>query len=80
MGFIYAAADVVIIAAAGVDPSRGLPGVSQDRANTAEYVSLGASALVNHQVHAVSSIQNSVWASRAWTYVEQTVSTMYNTY
>lgn len=59
MGAIYSTADVVIVAAAGVDPSTGLHGVSQDRARTAEYVRLGASALVNHQVHPINSMQSS---------------------
>lgn len=67
MGIIYSAADVVVIAASGVDPTSGLPGISRVRSMNADFELLGSSALINHQVHAIKGIQDSPLASRAWT-------------
>lgn len=67
MGIIYSDADVVLIAASGVDPSSGQPGVSRTRPLNADYELFNHVALINHQVHAIKSIQDSALASRAWT-------------
>lgn len=67
MGIIYSAADVVLIAAFGVDPTSGLPGITRTRPRIADYELLGPVALINHQVHAIKGIQDSALASRAWT-------------
>ncbi|KAI1653924.1 heterokaryon incompatibility protein-domain-containing protein [Daldinia decipiens] len=59
MGNIYANAEITIIAAAGTDPTYGLPGISRPRKQHPD-----GFPYLSHQ------IKESVWASRGWTYQE----------
>lgn len=70
MGNIYASADITIIAAAGKDPSFGLPGVSLERTAPTNSVALGSIALIPYHGEAIRQICDSVWASRAWVFQE----------
>lgn len=71
MGQIYASAHLTIIAAAGTDPTHGLPGVSQPRqVSEATTEQVGPVTLVQLKTSAASSFQRSMWATRAWTFQE----------
>jgi hypothetical protein len=69
MGFIYAAAQLTIVAASGKDSSAGLPGVTQARP-AARIQELGPLMLIPHLTSGLAEIQRSVWATRAWTFQE----------
>jgi len=71
MGQIYASAQLTLIAAAGTDPSYGLPGVSRPRTKyqtQTEYP--GPVTLVQLMTTTANDICNSTWASRGWTFQE----------
>ena len=70
MGSIYAAAQLTIIDAVGVDPHQGLWGISMYRRQTAE--AAGRVQLVPLPQRWVTDrdIRDSAWASRAWTFQE----------
>ncbi|KAJ4988887.1 tol protein [Stagonosporopsis vannaccii] len=74
MDRIYAGAEATIIAAAGDDPSYGLPGIRKRRSYTSR------SATINGQMYTVvppdpsHEIRGSRWNSRAWTYQESMLS------
>lgn len=78
MSTIYRGAQLTIIAAAGEDPTHGLPGVKPCRRSPAHgyYEAIGSfclSALPRCILdgHAYfNDIRNTVWASRAWTFQE----------
>ncbi|KAK8005655.1 HET-domain-containing protein [Apiospora arundinis] len=70
MGQIYSQATLTIIAAAGVNPSYGLPGVSRERIRLPCDVVIGAYRVTPVPDSPKSYIQNSVWATRGWTYQE----------
>jgi hypothetical protein len=70
MGSIYSAASLVIIAAAGSDPSYGLPGVSIRPRHPQRLVKMGDCTLVETHYNVKWAIENSQWAKRAWTYQE----------
>ncbi|KAF2439492.1 HET-domain-containing protein, partial [Karstenula rhodostoma CBS 690.94] len=71
MGQIYASAHLTIIAAAGTDPTHGLPGVNQPRKVTETATEqVGPVTLVQLKTSAASDFQNSMWATRAWTFQE----------
>ncbi|KAL1591924.1 hypothetical protein SLS60_011516 [Paraconiothyrium brasiliense] len=71
MGQIYASAHLTIIAAAGTDPTHGLPGVSQPRqVNEAVTEKVGPVTLVQLKTPAANNFQRSKWATRAWTFQE----------
>jgi hypothetical protein len=67
MGAIYASAYATIIAAAGDDPSYGLPGIS--RALDAD-----KQLIIEHDGNLTSLMHQSKWASRAWTFQESYLS------
>jgi hypothetical protein len=73
MSEIYAAAQLTIVAAAGKDPSHGLPGVRSGsrkpcfRCETIDIVHLHLAAC---PPPGTTDIANSVWHSRAWTFQE----------
>lgn len=69
MGAIYAAAQLTIVAAAGSEPSAGLPGVTKARSSrTVEH--LGKLTLIPHLTSGLANIHRSTWATRAWTFQE----------
>ncbi|KAK7183902.1 tol protein [Paraphaeosphaeria sporulosa] len=71
MGQIYASAHLTIIAAAGTDPTHGLPGVSQPRqVNETVAEQVGPVTLVQLNTPTASDFQQSMWATRAWTFQE----------
>jgi hypothetical protein len=84
MDAIYLSAHLTLIAAAGVDPSRGLPGVSEARHRTYRYASIGdvrnttyrmgcdiGEVRVSYQpTTAHRAITRSRWFTRGWTLQE----------
>lgn len=74
MDRIYAGAEATIIAAAGVDPHYGLPGVSSRKRSTT------SSATINNQLYTIvppdpaHELRASRWNTRAWTYQESVLS------
>ena len=78
MSTIYRGAQITIIAAAGQDPTHGLPGVEPDRRSPAQsyHEAVGSVCLsalprriLDGDVY-FENIRNTVWASRAWTFQE----------
>ena len=78
MDIIYQNAELTIIAAAGTDPSYGLPGVGNRKRE--EYARTMCSKVGKHflitteGVYPLLSISNSKWKTRAWTYQEAILS------
>ncbi|KAH7092081.1 heterokaryon incompatibility protein-domain-containing protein [Paraphoma chrysanthemicola] len=70
MGAIYSAAEVTIIAAAGMDPSAGLAGISRDRKGFGIIESVSGLHLALFPVPIAYHIHQTLWASRAWTFQE----------
>jgi hypothetical protein len=71
MGDIYAAAQITLVAAAGSDPTYGLPGVlprsrRQQKCEMIEAIYL----LPLPHLHHLGTVAESQWASRAWTFQE----------
>lgn len=71
MADIYNAAHLTIIAAAGNDPTYGLPGVSSGPRTTLSHTKLGNIVLsVVPSTCGLCAIGQSSWAQRAWTFQE----------
>jgi hypothetical protein len=70
MDRIYSGASLVIIAAAGDNPSYGLPGVSSRGRHPQRTVKTGNFTLVEMFPDIKASLMDSVWKSRAWTFQE----------
>lgn len=70
MGTIYSAAQVTIIACAGVDLTHGLPGVSFERPQLCAVERIGRFTLALRPSRDIDEILRSSWASRAWTFQE----------
>jgi len=71
MGRIYASAQLTIVAAAGVDPSYGLVGISKDRKALPAREPVGSSRFLWFFPYATQDyIAHSPWFSRAWTLQE----------
>lgn len=70
MGLIYSGAALVIIAAAGSDPTYGLPGVSTRARREQRFLSIGNHTLVETYPDLSSELAASIWTRRAWTYQE----------
>ena len=69
MDCIYSQAQLTIIAAAGEDPTYGLPGISSTARNPQHRLQLGDIELV--QIHrSDEDVYYSKWASRGWTFQE----------
>jgi hypothetical protein len=66
---IYRCAHLTIIAAAGLGPSRGLPGINRQRSQQL-FATNDDYAFFLTPPHPKTSIQQSYWATRAWTYQE----------
>ncbi|KAH7359496.1 heterokaryon incompatibility protein-domain-containing protein [Pyrenochaeta sp. MPI-SDFR-AT-0127] len=74
MDVIYASADLTLIAAAGKDPSYGLPGVSTQRTLSFRCVTIGPATLVRYPLRSGEKIERSAWFNRAWTLQENYLS------
>jgi hypothetical protein len=74
MSKIYSSAQATIIAAAGSDPSYGLPGVGEKSRIPQSQVKIGARTLCWTMEHSSSLLSKSVWMTRAWTYQEALLS------
>ncbi|KAK8098130.1 uncharacterized protein PG998_013616 [Apiospora kogelbergensis] len=72
MDKIYSGAYFTIVAAAGKDASYGLPGVSDRRRNSQNYISSVAGNIDIIQVfpHTSAELDKATWARRGWTYQE----------
>jgi hypothetical protein len=71
MGKIYASAQLVLIAAAGEDPTYGLPGISRPRQGRLPLLfRFGSFSLMNTPWHLSITVHESTWATRAWTFQE----------
>ncbi|KAK8109691.1 HET-domain-containing protein [Apiospora kogelbergensis] len=70
MGQIYNQASLVIFAAAGTDPSYGLPGISKPRTDPPGAVITGKYKTVPVPEDPFCLVSDSVWATRGWTYQE----------
>jgi len=71
MGQIYASAQLTIVAAAGVDPSYGLVGMSRDRTVSSAREPVGGSRLLCLSPNTTQEyLAHSPWFSRAWTLQE----------
>ncbi|RSL53492.1 hypothetical protein CEP54_010373 [Fusarium duplospermum] len=73
MGLIYRNASFTIIAAAGQDPSYGLPGVSLQPRHRQPAIKIGSSMLFGFVAPGID-ISKSRWNERAWTFQEATLS------
>lgn len=70
MGQIYNQASLTIIAAAGADPSYGLPGVSRARTYLSGAAVFDLYEYVPNPANPIPHVRGSVWATRGWTYQE----------
>ncbi|OTA69367.1 hypothetical protein K449DRAFT_92144 [Hypoxylon sp. EC38] len=74
MGRIYNNASLTIIAAAGLNPHYGLPGVSKRRENIPPTSTILGWTINGYPDDPIQVIRNSVWMTRAWTYQEALLS------
>lgn len=70
MDMIYESAQLTLVAAAGVNPSHGLPGVSRPRSNFTFTLIMGSVELSTMHANLLPRIMLSKWYSRAWTLQE----------
>ncbi|PVH96099.1 HET-domain-containing protein [Periconia macrospinosa] len=70
MDLIYSRAYLTVVAAAGEDPSYGLPGVKNRRRKTQPYAMVQGQMLISALPDPVKAIQQSKWYRRGWTYQE----------
>ncbi|KAF1990590.1 HET-domain-containing protein [Aulographum hederae CBS 113979] len=71
MDLIYSAAKITLIAAAGAASSHGIPGVSSSSTRTPlQSIEVSKTIAFVPIKHAKDAIQNTVWATRAWTLQE----------
>ena len=70
MDKVYEAAQVTIIAAAGSDPTYGLPGVSTRPRTPQQIIPVGTRRLVRTLVNPAQHIKAARWSTRGWTYQE----------
>lgn len=70
MDSIYADAELVILAAAGDNPTYGLPGVQGRTRNPQPSVKLGGKLLISALGDPVQLLEKSKWMTRGWTYQE----------
>lgn len=74
MDLIYKNSEFTIIAAAGQDPSYGLPGVGRRHRGGQGCINIGTHVLVSALEDPKSLINSSTWITRAWTYQEALLS------
>ncbi|KAG4436784.1 hypothetical protein IFR05_007718 [Cadophora sp. M221] len=70
MDVIYANAELTIIAAAGIGPDFGLPGVNKTKRAPHPTIRIGDITLASTLPHPSCSLRESKWATRGWTYQE----------
>jgi len=71
MNRVYANAEVTLVAAAGQDPSAGLPGAHDDRPRKAPLCArVKGHVLVGVPPNPATLVTSSTWATRGWTYQE----------
>ncbi|KAK0099686.1 hypothetical protein ONS96_008183 [Cadophora gregata f. sp. sojae] len=70
MDSIYASAQLTIIAAAGIGPDIGLPGVNGTLRRPQPSYQFGDYKVVSSLVTATVSLSETAWTSRGWTYQE----------
>ncbi|MCJ1354059.1 MAG: hypothetical protein MMC33_004046 [Icmadophila ericetorum] len=70
MGILYQNAAVTLIAAAGEDASFGLPGARNHSRNSQPRAQVKKHLLLSGLTHPQIRIEQSMWASRGWTYQE----------
>lgn len=70
MDLIYRGAKLTIIAAAGEDPSFGLPGVSSTNRTPQPMLQVKGHLLISSLSDPSAELSSSKWASRGWTYQE----------
>lgn len=70
MDLIYRGAELTIIAAAGEDPSFGLPGISSSDRTPQPTIRVKGHVLVSSLPDPAEEMRSSKWASRGWTYQE----------
>ncbi|KAH8677945.1 heterokaryon incompatibility protein-domain-containing protein [Xylariales sp. PMI_506] len=70
MDLIFQNAEVTIVAAAGADPTFGLPGAGRTTRKRQPQGQVGKYNLVSSMRAPLIVVQGSVWATRAWTYQE----------
>jgi hypothetical protein len=66
MGAIYSSAQFTIIAAAGENPSFGLPGISRGRLQFPLFEPLLSGCLFSQKMSVEHHITETMWASRGW--------------
>jgi len=69
MGDIFGAADLTIVAAAGIDANHGLPGVQSTPRMKQPTLEMGNNVFLAFK-HPKAAIARSTWNTRAWTYAE----------
>ncbi|PVH94230.1 HET-domain-containing protein [Periconia macrospinosa] len=69
MDRIYEQSSITVIAAAGLDPHYGLPGIGSNTRPPQPYVHLGKKSLI-YTPYATKDIATSKWNGRGWTYQE----------
>lgn len=74
MDNIYQASMLTIIAAAGVDDTYGLPGVSTRARKTQPVANVGGAQVIGTMQDPHSSIRSSRWSTRGWTFQEALLS------
>jgi hypothetical protein len=77
MDLIYQNAELTIIAAAGEDPSYGLPGVGlrkRDAEHLTTCAKIGKHFLISTNAEPKEATKNTKWKTRAWTYQEALLS------
>jgi len=70
MDVVFGSAAVTVIAAAGEDPTYGLPGVGSTPRNEQRSVRIGNRTLVSTSLNISRQVAHSKWGSRGWTYQE----------
>lgn len=70
MNLVYGSSALTIIAAAGLDPSYGLPGIGSTARDEQQSVRIGNRTVVVINNDVKEQIRASKWDSRAWTYQE----------
>ncbi|KAK4675212.1 hypothetical protein QC764_500240 [Podospora pseudoanserina] len=74
MAEIYGSAQATIVAAAGSDPTYGLPGVSKTQRSAQPHVKLRSGYLTWSYGSTKDDISSSAWSTRGWTYQEGVLS------
>jgi hypothetical protein len=74
MDCVYRSAEITIIAAAGHDPTYGLPGIGSAMRVPQKIVQINAGMLITTLPDGKFAIEESLWNTRGWTYQEAILS------